>query len=81
MTNGMERKAGKNANNCIEKSTSAKTEISSGRREASTTEADIAAFIDNTDVNLRSGGEDQLRLEQIRVGKPFLHLTGVKPRQ
>ena len=31
---------------------SANTEMSSGRREARTTEADIAAFMDKTDVNL-----------------------------
>lgn len=33
----------------------ANTEISSGRRDASTTDAETAVFIDITEVNLRTG--------------------------
>ena len=48
---------GNNANDCTENRISPKTYRSSGNLEASTTEDDMAAFIDNTEVNLdeRSG--------------------------
>lgn len=43
---------GNRANSCTAKSTREKTDKSSGKREARTTDDDIAAFIDRTDVNL-----------------------------
>ena len=43
---------GRSANIWIEKSIRAKTEISSRSREARTTDADMAAFMDRTEVNL-----------------------------
>ena len=45
---------GKRAKICTAKSTSAKTDRLSGRRDASTTDADIAAFIESTDVSLEA---------------------------
>jgi len=46
------RKIGKRANIWIENSIRAKTEISSCSREARTTDPDIAAFMERTEVNL-----------------------------
>jgi hypothetical protein len=46
---------GNRANACTENSMRAKTAKSSDKREASTTEDDIAAFIDSTEVNLING--------------------------
>ena len=46
-------KIGNRANIWIENSIKAKTEISSRSRDASTTAADIAAFIERTDVSLK----------------------------
>jgi hypothetical protein len=49
------RRTGNRAKTMTEKSVRAKTEMSSGRRDASTTDAETAAFIEITDVNLRRG--------------------------
>jgi hypothetical protein len=43
---------GYRANTSIAHNTSAKTERSSANRDASTTDADVAAFMDNTDDSL-----------------------------
>jgi len=45
------RSIGKSANACTENNTRAKTATSVVRRDAKTIEADIAAFIDRTEVN------------------------------
>lgn len=51
-TSNLALKIGRSANIWIENNMSAKTEISLRSRDARTTEADIAAFMDRTDVNL-----------------------------
>ena len=48
------RRSGKSANASMETSMSAKTETSSTRRDARTTDAEIAALTDSTDVNLET---------------------------
>lgn len=49
---------GKRANNCTANRTREKTAKSSGSREAKTTEEEIAAFMERTDVNLRGRDEN-----------------------
>ena len=49
------RSKGNSANASMENSMSANTEMSSTSRDANTTEAEIAAFTDMTDVNLAKG--------------------------
>jgi hypothetical protein len=48
------RKIGYNANNWIENNIRAKTDTFVGRREANTTDADTAAFMESTDERLQS---------------------------
>lgn len=52
-TNSLERRIGNNAKSWMAKSINANTDVSFRNRDASTTDADMAAFMDNTAVNLR----------------------------
>lgn len=52
LTSNRALKIGRSANTCIENNMRANTEMSSCKRDARTTEADMAAFMDRTDVNL-----------------------------
>ena len=52
---------GYKANNLIEKSMSAKTETSVERREARTTEAETAAFMERTEESLKLGNQYEWR--------------------
>ena len=51
------RSIGKSAKDWMEKSIRAKTDMSSTSREAKTTEAEIAAFVDNTEESLIPDGD------------------------
>lgn len=53
LTDKRERNIGSNVNICMENNMRAKTDTSSCRREAKTTEADTAAFMEKMDVSLR----------------------------
>ena len=46
---------GNNAKDCTENRINPKTDRSSGNLDARTTEDDMAAFMDNTEVNLEQG--------------------------
>lgn len=56
---------GNRANSCTAKSTREKTDKSSGKREARTTEDDIAAFMDKTDVSLLACENESVTQELI----------------
>ena len=51
------RSIGKSAKDCTENRMSPKTERSSDNLEASTTEDDMAAFMESTEVSLEAGSE------------------------
>ena len=51
------RNIGKSANDCTENKINPNTDRSSGNREARTTEDDIAAFMDKTEVSLLTRSE------------------------
>jgi hypothetical protein len=60
------RSIGYNAKSCTENKMNAKTDRSSDKREANTTDDDIAAFKDSTEVNLISNVWVTFYLEAVR---------------
>jgi hypothetical protein len=67
---------GYKANNFIEKSMSAKTETSVESREARTTEAETAAFIERTEESLKLGINTSWENKENGKKSPFVCILG-----